>query len=211
MRLKVFATLAAAALALLGATGARAADAAAVSEEYMIPNHPHSLQLHELALREVSVQTRLRDGDGKDMGKVAVEAALREWTHKAVRAVGYRLTGDPDDPRLVLFSDCEGRRCETFAWLVRDAYIRKVDGNQQYFVRIPDIAVGEWSSVYSSKLDDDIEKALEQAVYGSVRGAMIEFSKAVIEAQKPDVLAREKRLFTSPVTRGAGTGRRTNN
>lgn len=202
MRLKLFAILAATGLALLGTTGARAADAAAETEEYKIPNHPYSLQLDGLGLREVAIQTKLRDSAGNDIGKVPNEAALRSWTQKALETVGYRITGDADDPKLVLFANCEGKRCDAFAWLVRDTYIRKVSGGQQYFIRSPDLAVGEWSSVYSSELPEDAA-GLEQAAYGSVRGAILEFSKAVIEAQKPEVLAREKRLFVSPLPRRA--------
>lgn len=203
MKPKLVAILTAGALALLGATGAGATEAAAEVEEYSLPNHPSSLQLEGLALKEVVVQTRLKDGEGELLGRVPVHDALNEWTRKAVTAVGYRLTGDADDPRLVLFAECAGRRCETFGWLIRDMYIRKVDGNQQYFVRSPDLAVGEWSSVYSSKAPDDVGKALEEAAYGSVRGVLIEFSKAVTEAQKPEVRAREKRLFVSPLPRRA--------
>jgi hypothetical protein len=105
------------------------------------------------------------------------------------------MTGKDSDPVVNVTLDCVSKRCNANIHLQRDVYLRRVDENgQQYFLKLNGIYVSEFGSEVEGKSADE-DTAAREAGYASVRNALLKFTRAVIEANHPDVESKFAKHF----------------
>lgn len=192
MSKKHFLNAALAAVLAFAATSSMALDE---PKDLVFTNPKEAAVLDDLGLKNVRVITTLMGGNGESLGPLPFEADLKKWVDSALQSSGYKLTGKDSDPVVNVTLDCVSKRCNANIHLQRDVYLRRVDeGGQQYFLKLNGIYVSEFGSEIEGKSADE-DTAAREAGYASVRAALLKFTRAVIEANHPDVESKFAKHF----------------
>lgn len=168
-------------------------------------NVPEGAVLDGLSFKAVVIKTvRVRNGQPVGEEKLPFEPELLAWARGAMDKMGFQFTGNDADPLFSLRVQCSDEACGVVSGIRRDTYLLRVEGGRQYFLKVPDRSVTEYSS--GAPVDTQLasaEAAQRAAAFSATRAALQAMATHVSEANSPEALAQYKRLFEGPVQQGA--------
>lgn len=181
-------------------TGPALAEGGGEAVDYTpLSNAPESVVLDGLSLRGVALKTiRLRNGQQQGQEKLSFEPEILAWVREAMDKMGFRLTGSNADPLFVLRLRCSDNWCGVESGIRRETYLLRVEGGRRYFLKIPDRTVADYASSAGSKLTN-VEAAQREAAFSAMRAALQAMATHVAEANSPEALEKQTRLFESAV------------
>ena len=160
-------------------------------------NVPESAVLDGLSFKAVVIKTyRVRNAQHGGLGeeKLSFEPELLAWARDAMGKMGFQLTGNDADPLFSLRVQCFESGCGVVSGIRRDTYLPRTEGGRQYFLKIPDRAVAEYSTSAGSQLAD-VDAAQREAAFKAVRDALQAMAAHVAQANSPEAQAQYRHWF----------------